>query len=190
MRGQASVEYLILTGFLLLLVGFGFAYAVMSYNDAVRLSQMDQATKRFKFAIEQIHAGGRGNQRMVDVTMPERMTDINVLHICNQTIFSQVSLAGQSGATATDYCRVNYTVDCNSSLAGTQPCGYPPFTLYSALYLGGENNFEAMVYTPAVLDKDEIEDPANVPLQAGAYTFRVHFDPTKPEEIVQIDLKT
>ncbi len=184
-RGQASVEYMLLTGFLLLMVAVGFGYALVTYNDSVRLSQMDQASKRLRYAVMQVHLAGHGNQRIVEVTNPPGLTELNVLHICNQALYNggSVSAQGTAGATATDYCRLNRSADCDNA-PGTQLCGHYPFSLYSAIELRAEGDFTSLVYTPAVVDQG-LED--TYPLFQGTHRFRVRFDPLASTNVIKIE---
>lgn len=75
MRGQVSLEYLMIVGFFLVIIGAIFIYSYSTSSDAITLDKMDNALSAIKKGINQVYALGPGNQVKVDIDLPSGIVD-------------------------------------------------------------------------------------------------------------------
>ncbi len=71
MRGQVSIEYLVLTSFLLLVAGVLFVYSFNAINQANYFVNARNSVELVGAAVEQVSALGVGSQKIVDVSLPD-----------------------------------------------------------------------------------------------------------------------
>lgn len=167
MRGQASVEYLALTAFLLIVVAGAFSYSFISYNDAVKLTQLDLAGKQLQAAVEQVQLEGRGSARLVEITVPDALV-IEVLPICDEA-----RQPDHIGGSPQAYCRDHADELCDLTLQ--VHCKRAPYAKYSVLRLRtASNTMISDVSMAGVLDEGFFENPANLPASQGTYKLVVY----------------
>jgi|GEM_PF-6163536 len=82
LRGQSSVEYLMITTFLLLVVSIIFAYATSNYQQASDTSLAKSALSRIVNIADQTYALGEGSQLFIEVEIPPNLTEVRVDFVC------------------------------------------------------------------------------------------------------------
>jgi uncharacterized protein (UPF0333 family) len=73
LRGQVSIEYLVLTSFLLLVAGILFVYSFSSLSQADCFVKAKNSVEILGNAVEQVSALGEGSQKIVELSLPESM---------------------------------------------------------------------------------------------------------------------
>jgi uncharacterized protein (UPF0333 family) len=71
LRGQVSIEYLVLTSFLLLVAGILFVYSFSSLSQADYFVKAKNSVERLGNAVEQVSALGEGSQKIIELILPE-----------------------------------------------------------------------------------------------------------------------
>lgn len=69
-KGQVSTEYLVITAFLLAVIGIIFSYALVTLSENAKLSRVDDAVDTLANAANQVSALGPGNTVYVNVDVP------------------------------------------------------------------------------------------------------------------------
>ena len=90
-KGQVSTEYITIVGFLLAVVGIMAAYALVTYNESTKLSQVQSALMKLKNSSENTYAFGPGNKETVKIFLPKGTTGSSVQ---NNKISFNVDLFG------------------------------------------------------------------------------------------------
>jgi len=70
-RGQAGIEYVILTGLLLFFLIPLVHYSLQETNDAIKSSQLDSYINRLSKSIDAVHSIGPGTSEIVAITVPK-----------------------------------------------------------------------------------------------------------------------
>ncbi|MBN2127544.1 MAG: hypothetical protein JW703_04090 [Candidatus Diapherotrites archaeon] len=78
-RGQTSVEYLVLSSFLLLVAGILFIYSFNSVTDATVFVNARSSVELLGNAADNVSALGNNSQKIVDIELPEGVNDFNVI---------------------------------------------------------------------------------------------------------------
>lgn len=68
--GQVSTEYLVITAFLLVIVGIIFSYSLVILNENAKLSMADDAVKTLANAADHVSSFGPGNTVYVNIYVP------------------------------------------------------------------------------------------------------------------------
>ncbi|MBU0662629.1 MAG: hypothetical protein ABH854_05560 [Candidatus Diapherotrites archaeon] len=69
-KGQMSLEYMVMSAFLLLIVGLLFTYAYINYDHAMKLDMANYAVDSIAEAADQAYALGTGTVLFVDIILP------------------------------------------------------------------------------------------------------------------------
>jgi len=77
-RGQVGTEYMVIIAVLLLSSGIMAAYALVNYNESIKISQLSQATSEIEAAIEQVYVAGPGNVLIVKIELPIGLQSVNI----------------------------------------------------------------------------------------------------------------
>ena len=93
MKAQAAVEYLLLIGFLLVMVIPLFLYASQSTSRNVKVTQADDAIRSLATAAREVYALGEGAKKAVWVTIPGSVQSIS---LSNKEITMTFLLEGTS----------------------------------------------------------------------------------------------
>lgn len=72
-KGQASLEYLLTTSFLLMVTGIIFSYALFVYGDTVSNSTANTAVQTIINTVDQVYALGPETVLFVDVDLPNNI---------------------------------------------------------------------------------------------------------------------
>ncbi|MFH1545645.1 MAG: hypothetical protein ABIE23_06200 [archaeon] len=75
MNGQVSLEYLMVVGFFLVVIGVVFIYSYSSSSDTFTLDKIDNSLSAIKNGVNQVYALGPGNQIKVDIDLPYNILD-------------------------------------------------------------------------------------------------------------------
>ena len=70
MKGQSSIEYIILIGMLLAAVIPLLFYATTKSSNEIRLNQADQSVQTIAKAADNVYTAGPGNREYIQVTLP------------------------------------------------------------------------------------------------------------------------
>ncbi len=89
--GQASVEYVIIVGVLLIITIPFFYYAFSESNTNIKLNQADDAVKTIARAADSVYSFGPGSKQLVYITIPEGVSSSSVT---SKTIQMQLSIFG------------------------------------------------------------------------------------------------
>ncbi len=103
-KAQVSTEYLVLVGFLLVLITVLSSYALFSYSETNKTTQANNALIKLKNSAENIYAFGPGNKDVVKIFLPQGTTNSDVSGIL---ISFDVNFAG---GTETIYSYVDVNV--------------------------------------------------------------------------------
>ncbi len=81
-KAQVATEYLLITGFILVAVTLIFAYAYISNNQRIKISQTSTALDKMVNAADLVYALGPGNIQYVEATFPRGIESINDITVC------------------------------------------------------------------------------------------------------------
>ncbi|MEK6942005.1 MAG: hypothetical protein AABW85_04065 [archaeon] len=93
MKGQVALEYLLITGFLLLAAGLIFIYSIITLDQNLNISKADTALSKIAGAVETVSANGPGNKIFVDAQLPNEISS-NLITISNKTISMTIPMLG------------------------------------------------------------------------------------------------
>ena len=79
-KAQIAMEYLILTGFILVAVALIFAFSFLNYNQNIRVAKTGEALSKIANAVDDVYTRGEGNTRFVKMTWPDGMKGISIVH--------------------------------------------------------------------------------------------------------------
>ena len=80
-RGQAGVEYVILTGILLFFFIPLVHYSMQETTNAVRNSQLDSYVSRLSKAVDAVHSVGPGTTEIIIVTVPNGVKSAKLINV-------------------------------------------------------------------------------------------------------------
>ena len=80
-RGQAGIEYVILTGILLFFFIPLVHYSTQETTNAVRNSQLDSYVSRLSKAVNAVHSVGPGTMEIIIVTVPNGVTTADLINV-------------------------------------------------------------------------------------------------------------
>lgn len=81
-RAQIALEYLILTGFILVVVSIIFAFSFISYSQNIRMAKATEAVAKISNAVDDVYTRGPGNSRFVEITLPDGLENVFAEHKC------------------------------------------------------------------------------------------------------------
>lgn len=79
-KGQVSNEYLIISAFILIVIGFLFIFSYSNASETVAVSSTENAVNTLAKAANDVYALGPGNQRMVEINLPAGVVNQYVLN--------------------------------------------------------------------------------------------------------------
>ncbi len=103
-RGQAGIEYVILTALLLFFLIPLVHYSLQETNNAVRNSQLDSYVSRLSKSIDAVHSVGPGTMEIVTISVPkgvENATLVNTGSNINEVVLKAEFFGGISDIHAT-----------------------------------------------------------------------------------------
>jgi len=110
-RAQIAMEYLLLTAFILVAVAIIFAFSFLNYGQNIRVAKANEAMAKMANAVDDVYTRGERNNRFVNISFPDGMTDLSVLHKC---IEESTSIQGtlndcEQGCSASGYDCVQFS---------------------------------------------------------------------------------
>ncbi len=81
-KAQIAMEYLILTGFILVAVALIFGFSFINYNQNIRIAKTSEAISKLSNAVDDIYTRGEGNTRFVKISWPDGMKNISIVYKC------------------------------------------------------------------------------------------------------------
>ena len=93
-KGQIALEYLIITGFLLIATSFIFIYSSSTLDQNLKFVKTDKALVDLASAAEKVSSRGPNNKIFVEIHLPNEVQS-NQINITNNTI--TVTLSFPSG---------------------------------------------------------------------------------------------
>jgi len=88
-NAQVAIEYLLITGFILIAVTLIFAYAYISNNQNIKISQTSTALDKMVNTADLVYALGPGNIKHIEATFPQGIKTIQDINICNDSSIAQ-----------------------------------------------------------------------------------------------------
>jgi len=88
-KAQVATEYLIITGFILIVVTIIFSYAYISNSQNIRISQTSAALDKMVNAADLVYALGPGNIQYVNATFPQGIKTIQDIAVCDDNSIPQ-----------------------------------------------------------------------------------------------------
>ncbi|MFA4855884.1 MAG: hypothetical protein WC634_04860 [archaeon] len=88
-KGQVATEYLIITGFSLVMVTLIFSYSYISNNENIRVSQANTALDRMVNAADLVYALGPDNNQFVEIEFPVGTIALQDITLCNDPDLGQ-----------------------------------------------------------------------------------------------------
>ena len=82
-RGQVSLEYLVLTGFILAVVAVLFSYSYISNSETIKVNQANTALDKLVNKADLVYALGPDNNHFVFVTFPIGIESIQDVTVCS-----------------------------------------------------------------------------------------------------------
>jgi len=92
MKAQIAMEYLILTSFILVAVGILFSFSFLNYSQNIQIIKSNETVSKLENAVNDVYTKGEGNTRFVNLSLPEAMQNIQIIHKCVGTDPSQGTL--------------------------------------------------------------------------------------------------
>ncbi|MBI4043979.1 MAG: hypothetical protein HY393_04205 [Candidatus Diapherotrites archaeon] len=109
-KGQIGFEYLVLTGFLLLIIALVFAYSFVSYSQAIQSQKAEASLNAIVGASDYVYGRGNGNTLLVDIEVPEGVSSFQVLD-------NIVSMRVSGAFGSSDYLRTSKAAFVPASLS-------------------------------------------------------------------------
>ena len=111
-RAQIALEYFILTVFILIAVSMIFAFSFLNYDQSSTIVLTNETMSKLSKAVNVIYARGEGNTTFVNISLPNGLESIEVIHKCAYPPPGQGNLSeckNISGGAA-DYGDVNFSI--------------------------------------------------------------------------------
>ena len=103
-KAQIAVEYLILTGFILITVALVFSFTFVNYNQNIRAAKTSEAISKLANAVDDVYTRGEGNTRFVKITWPDGLKDLRIVHKFNDGCQGTLTYCGEA-----DYDNVEFS---------------------------------------------------------------------------------
>jgi hypothetical protein len=79
-RGQAGIEYVMLTGLLLFFFIPLIHYSLQETNNAIKISQIDSYVGRLSKSVDAVHSLGPGSTEIIVVTVPKGVESAELIN--------------------------------------------------------------------------------------------------------------
>src|SRR3989338_1996291 len=83
-KAQSSVEYLMITAFMLVIIVVIFALSLITTDQNIKTRQTSESLERLMQTADLVYAMGQGNIIFTEVFWPNEVSEISALHICKQ----------------------------------------------------------------------------------------------------------
>jgi len=108
-KGQVAVEYLMIAGFLLVVIGIAFFYSFSTLNQSTSDSKAVNAVNKIAAAVDQVYAMGPGSKITLTIDLPDNIDSQLVL---NNSVGYKANVNGNL---------VDYYADTKAKLYGALP---------------------------------------------------------------------
>ncbi len=81
-KGQVATEYILLTGFILIIVTLIFTYSFVTNTQNIKISQANTAIDKLANAADLVYALGPDNVKIVQVVFPKDIITLEDLAVC------------------------------------------------------------------------------------------------------------
>lgn len=108
-KAQVAMEYLILTAFILVAVGILFSFSFLNYNQNIQVVKANETVSKMANAVNDIYTKGEGNTRFVNLSLPEGMQKIEIIHKCVSAEPNQGSVSECSGEVPGSYNDIEFS---------------------------------------------------------------------------------
>jgi len=109
-KGQIALEYIILTAFILVAVTIIFAISFMTYTQYTHVAKARDTMAKMASAVDNIYARGIGNRLFTDLSIPDALKEITIVHKCVEgRLANQGSLQDCSSPDADSYNFVQFS---------------------------------------------------------------------------------
>ncbi|MCR4334996.1 MAG: hypothetical protein NUV57_00475 [archaeon] len=88
-KGQVAIEYLVITGFVLLIAGILFSVALFFFNENSSFAKADAAVSEIVANADWVASLGNGSTVFFEVNIPD---NIQVFQIRNKTVFLKINV--------------------------------------------------------------------------------------------------
>lgn len=156
-KAQVSLEYLILTAFILVIVIIIFAFSIFNYESNVKMTKAGNSIESLVKTADLVYARGYGTVLYATVSWPNGIKSIGIVHKCKET----AELAGCPGGQDTQ-CTCTLGSGC---LSDTDCIKYSAVQLVmnddTQLLYGSKTKLCIKTGTQCVLTPAESEFPVN-----------------------------
>ena len=90
-RAQVAFEYLVITGFLLLIAAILFGFSLFSFNENSRVAQAQEAVNRISANADLVASLGEGSRVYFEITVPN---GTDSLELFNKTVAMRMDAGG------------------------------------------------------------------------------------------------
>ncbi len=84
-KAQVATEYIIITGFILVVVTMIFTYSFVTNNQRIKISQANNALDKMINTADLVYALGPDNNQFIWVTIPKDLQLIKDITVCDDT---------------------------------------------------------------------------------------------------------
>ena len=120
-KGQSSLEYLIVTAAMLVIVVIIFGISLFTTDQSIRNRQSSESLDRLVQTADLVYAMGKGTVLFTEVEWPEEVTGITTLHKCKTNLEQAGCPGGESSTNCGNIdCISNTALKLNSSVFGNQ----------------------------------------------------------------------
>jgi len=111
-RAQIALEYFILTVFILVAVSMIFTFSFLNFDQNSTIVIANETMSKLSKAVNVIYARGEGNTTFVNISLPNGLESIEILHKCKYPPPGQGSLSEckDSSGGAAGYEDVNFSI--------------------------------------------------------------------------------
>ncbi len=107
-KAQVAVEYMILTGFILVIVTITFGASYVSFDLNTKIAQTNKFVDSLVNSIDGIYVLGPGNIALVNTTIPMGTESISAEYVCTDSI-SQ-TIAGCGGPSDVNFTEISLDI--------------------------------------------------------------------------------
>ncbi len=115
-RGQLSIEYLVITSFILVISGVLFGFSLFTFNENAGLSQAKEAVSAVVTHANLVASLGEGSKVYFNADLPDGVSSFSV----SGTAVNLVASIGGKTTTVYDYTKASITPAVLSSVKGRQ----------------------------------------------------------------------
>ncbi|GEM_PF-3906688 len=167
-KAQASVEYLLLTAFMLVIIVAIFAVSLITSDQNIKTRQISESLNQLVQTADLVYAMGKNNVLFTEVIWPVEVQSISVLHLCK----TNAELSGCSGP-------ATQTAACNACAPAAGGCGMDSDCIkVSAIKLTSSTlgGADGLIYPSKA--KLSILDPANFLATNARHAVKVSWTDT------------